>query len=92
MRLIKFSTHRDYGVDRYVQILFNKYWALFQFNVGWNDYSSWPYINLKSGMGSLLSFTFWIYRLNIELGFIERTWNWRDFLKDIDWGDEEETN
>jgi hypothetical protein len=84
MKLIKFSTHRDYGVDRYVQVLFTKSWAFFQGNIGWNDFASWPYINLKSGTGSLLSFTFWIYKLNIELGFIERTWNW-DYLKDIDW-------
>jgi hypothetical protein len=82
MRLIKFSTHRDYGVDRYVQVLFNEYWAFFQGNIGWNDFASWPYINLKSGTGSLLSFTLWVHRLNIELGFIERTWNW-DFLKDV---------
>ncbi len=90
MRFIKFSTHRDYGVDRYVQVLFTKRWALFQGNIGWNDYSSWPYINLKSGTGSLLSFTLWVYRLNIELSFIERTWNW-DFLKDVDWDDDDET-
>jgi len=38
----------------------------------------------------LLSFTLWVYRLNIELSFIERTWNW-DFLKDVDWDDDDET-
>jgi hypothetical protein len=84
MKLIKFAKREDFGTDWYVQVLFTKSWAFFQGNIGWNNFASWPYINLKSGTGSLLSFIFWIYKLNIELGFIERAWNW-DYLKDIDW-------
>lgn len=86
MNLIKFSHRRDFGDDYYVQVLFNKKWALFQVSVSWNDEPSWPYFQLKSGTGSTLSILFWAYKFGIDVGFLERTWNW-DYMKDIDFED-----
>lgn len=76
MKLIKFSHRRDFGTDWYVQILFNDKWALFQGSVSWNDCPSWPYFQLKSGTGSTISILFWAHKFGIDVGFIERTWNW----------------
>ena len=81
MKLIKFSHRRDFGNDWYVQVLFNKKWALFQGSVSWNDYPSWPYFQLKSGTGSTISILFWAHKFGFDIGFIERTWNW-DYLEE----------
>jgi len=76
MKLITFKHHYDYGHDWYVQILHNKHWALIQSSVSWNDYESWPYLQIKSGCGGVLSVIFWVYKFGFDIGLIERTWNW----------------
>jgi len=76
MKLITLKHRYDYGHDWYAQILHTKRWALFQGSVSWNDYESWPYLQIKSGCGGVLSIVFWVYKFGIDIGFIERTWNW----------------
>jgi hypothetical protein len=83
MKLISFKHREDYGHDWYVQILHTKNWALFQASVSWMDYPSWPYLQIKSGNGSTLSIMFWAHRFGIDVGIIERTWNW-NYQQDID--------
>ena len=83
MNIIKLSHHEDFGHNWYVQVLFTKRWALFQASVSWNDYASWPYLQIKSGNGSTLSIMFWAHRFGIDVGIIERTWNW-NYQQDID--------
>ena len=83
MNLIKFSKRVDYGTDFYVQVLFTKRWALFQGSVSWNDFPSWPYLQIKSGMGSGLSIMVCVHKLGFDVGFVERTWNW-DWMDEID--------
>jgi hypothetical protein len=51
-------------------------WALFQASVSWNDFPAWPYIQIKSGTGSVLSIMFWAYRFGFDIGILERTWDW----------------
>ena len=75
MKLIKLSYRYDYGHDWYVQLLFTKRWALFQMSLSWNDFPAWPYIQIKSGNGCILSIMFWAYRFGFDVGFIERTWD-----------------
>jgi len=90
MKLITFKHRYDYGHDWYVQILNTgrhvpkpfKYFSLIQGSVSWNDYESWPYLQIKCGCGGLISVVFWVYKFGIDIGFIERTWNW-DFMEDI---------
>ena len=89
MKLISFKHREDYGHDWYVQFLHTKRWALLQASVSWNDYASWPYIQIKSGNGSLLNLMFWAHRFGIDAGFIERTWNF-EYLNDLDVEEEDE--
>lgn len=84
MNLIKFSHRRDFGHEWYIQVLFNKNWALFQGSVSWYDEPSWPYIQIKSGTGSTLSILFWAYKFGFDVGFIERTWNWEKYTEEKD--------
>ena len=76
MNLITLKHRYDFGHDWYVQLLHTKRWALFQASVSWNDYAAWPYIQIKSGNGSVLNIMFWAYRFGFDIGIIERTWNW----------------
>ena len=89
MKLISFKHREDYGDEYYIQVLHNKRWALLQASVSWNDYASWPYIQIKSGNGSLLNLMFWAHRFGIDAGFIERTWNF-EYLNDLDVEEEDE--
>jgi len=88
MKLITLKHREDYGHDWYVQFLIIKGWALFQGSVSWNDYASWPYLQIKSGNGSTLSIMFWVHRFGIDVGFIERYWNW-DYMKNDANGDQD---
>ena len=83
MKLITLKHREDYGHDWYAQILHTKNWALFQGSVSWNDYASWPYLQIKCGCGSTLSIMFWAYRFGIDVGIIERTWNW-DYREEVE--------
>jgi hypothetical protein len=91
MNLIKFNHRYDYGHDCYVQILNTgkhvpspfKCWSLIQLSVSWNEYAGWPYIQIKSGTGTLLSIMFWCYKFGFDIGFFERTWNF-NYLNNVD--------
>ena len=88
MKLITFKHRYDYGHDWYVQILHTKRYALFQASVSWNDYASWPYLQIKCGCGGVISLIFWIYKFGIDFGFLEHTWNW-DYMEDINFEEED---
>ncbi|WJZ47924.1 hypothetical protein [Synechococcus phage DSL-LC03] len=95
MQLIKFNHRYDYGHDWYVQILSTnrhfpsilKNLTLLQISISWNDYPSWPYLQIKSGCGGVLSIVFWVYKFGIDISILERTWNW-DYMKDIEQEDD----
>jgi hypothetical protein len=88
MKLISFKHREDYGDEWYVQILHNKRWALLQASVSWNEFAAWPYIQLKSGNGSLLNLMFWAYKFGFDIDVFSRTWNF-EYLNELD--EEEET-
>ena len=78
MSLIKFTHKEDFGHDYYVQVLNVKGWSLLQVSFSWNDYPSWPFIQIKSGSGSGLSIMFWAYKFGFDLDLFSRTWRWND--------------
>jgi len=93
MKLIQFKHRYDFGHEWYVQF-FNirpiKYqWSLLQFSVSWNDFSSWPYLQITSGSSGLLSILLWAYKFGFDIDILSRTWNW-DYLNKVDEEDEEE--
>ena len=76
MNLIKFKHREDFGHEWYVQILTVRRRSLLQFSVSWNDYPSWPYIQITSGSNGLLSILFWTYKFGFDIDLFSRTWNW----------------
>ena len=76
MNLIQFKHRYDFGHEYYVQVVNIKRWSLFQFSVSWNDCSSWPYIQITSGSGTVLGILFWVYKFGFDIDVLSRTWNW----------------
>ena len=76
MSLVNFKHREDFGHEWYIQVLNVKSWSLLQASVSWNDFPSWPYIQIKSGSGSTLSILFWAYKFGFDIGILERTWKW----------------
>ena len=83
MNLIKFKHREDFGHEWYVQILTVKCRSLLQASVSWNDYPSWPYIQITSGSGTALGILFWVYKFGFDIDLFSRTWNW-DHLEKLD--------
>jgi hypothetical protein len=83
MKLFKLSHRYDYGHDWYVQIISTKNWALLQASVSWNDYPSFPFLQVRFGMGSLVNIMFCIYKLGFDIGICEHTWNF-EYLEKLD--------
>jgi len=91
MELIKFKHRYDFGHDWYVQILNTgkhfpnplKNKSVLQFSVSWNDYTSWPYIQITSGSGTALGILFWAYKFGFDIDLLSRTWSW-DHLENLD--------
>ena len=83
MNLIKFKHREDFGHEYYVQILNIKRKSLLQVSVSWNDEPSWPYIQIQSGGGTVLSILFWVYKFGFDIDFISHTWRW-DYLEKVD--------
>ena len=79
MKLIKLHKDQDWGQDFYLQVLFTERWALFQGSVSWCVYPSYPYLQIQSGSGALLSIMFNVYKFGISVGFFDRTWKLTDF-------------
>jgi hypothetical protein len=87
MKLISFKRREDCGTELYVQVLYNKRWALLQSSVSYNDYASWPFFQVRMGMGSLLSLMVCVYKLGFDMDIFSNTWNF-ECLNELD-GEEE---
>lgn len=90
MKLINLKHRYDFGHDWYVQILNTgrhlprpfKNISLLQISISWNDFPSYPYLQIKSETGNVLDVLFWAYKFGIDVTILGITWNW-DYLKDI---------
>ena len=80
MNLIQFKHRYDFGNEYYVQILNIKKYSLLQVSASWNDCAGWPYIQIQSGGGTVLSILFWAHKFGFDIDFISHTWRW-DYLE-----------
>jgi hypothetical protein len=83
MSLIKFKHREDFGHEVYVQLFNFKRWSLLQLSVSWNDYPSFPYLQITMGSNGLLGILFWAYKFGFDIDVISRTWRW-DYLEEVD--------
>lgn len=74
MKLIQSGISKDYGSDFWIKILSTKHWSFIQVQVGWFDYPTWPFIQIKSGGGYGLSILFALYKFSFDVDFLSRTW------------------
>lgn len=80
MDLIRFNHLEDFGHEFYIQVLnmgrHAPKWmrrSLLQFSVSWNDYPSWPYIQITLN-GASLSMLFWVYKFGFDIDILSYTW------------------
>ena len=83
MSLIKFKHRYDFGHEVYVQVVNIKRWSLLQASVSWNDYPSFPYLQITMGSNGFLGILFWAYKFGFDIDLFSRTWNW-DHLEKLD--------
>ena len=77
MKKLFIGAHRyDFGHDWYASILNIKKWSLFQISLSWNDYPSFPYFQILSGSGDVLSILFWAYKFGLDFTLISRSLCW----------------
>ena len=75
-QLIRLKHQYDFGHDWYVQFLNINGWSLIQLSMSWNDFPSFPYIQIKSGSGDLLCIFLWVYKFGFDVNLIGKTWRW----------------
>jgi hypothetical protein len=69
--------HRyDFGHDWYASIINIRKWSLLQISLSWNDEPSWPYFQVRSGSGDVLSILLWAHKFGLDFTLISRTWCW----------------
>ena len=87
MNLFRIKHREDFGHEYYIQFVsftLNHFpkplkgdWTLLQLSVSWNDYPSWPYLQITFGSNGILSILFWIYKFGLDIDILSRTWNWK---------------
>ena len=80
--LIILAKRKDYGTDYYASVLNIRKWSLLQISLSWNDYASWPYLQIRSGTGDVLNVLFWAYKFGLDFTLISRTW---EFSRYSEW-------
>ena len=85
--IFRFKVRKDFGTDVYFQLcnlkIKKSYWSLFQLSISWNDYPSWPYLQITFGSNGLFGFVFWVYKFGLDMNLFSRTWNF-DYLNKLD--------
>lgn len=76
MKLFQLNSREDFGREYYFSFLTIKDYSLFQLSVDYNDYSSYPFIQITSGMGKLFSILASVWRFGFCLELLARNWNW----------------
>ena len=95
MKLLKIHKTYGFGHDLYIQLFnigrhypkFLKNRSLIQLSFSWNDYPSWPYIQIMMGSGRCFGLIFWLYKFGFDIDLFSHTWNW-DYLKEDETEDE----
>ena len=83
MSIIKFNKRIDFGTDYYVQVLNIRKWSLLQVSVSWNDFASFPYLQITFGSNGFFGILSWIGKFGLDISLISRTWKY-DYMKDND--------
>ena len=83
MSIIKFRHRYDFGHDWYVQVLNIRKWSLLQVSVSWNDYQSFPYLQMTFGSNGFFSILSWVGKFGLDIDILSRTWNF-NYMNNIE--------
>jgi len=74
MKIFKYKRHEDYGVEHIFTFFRGEECSFLQFSLSWDDYRSWPYIQISSGNNSFLDVLFCAYRFSFSFELVGRNW------------------
>lgn len=77
MKLIQFGVRNDYGKEYYMTLCTGKHYSLLQLAFDYGEYGGWiewPYFQISSGYGRLLSVLFSIGRVGFTFDLCGRNW------------------
>lgn len=73
-RLIEFSRRKDYGEELYISFFKGKKMVFLQIAFDICEYPGWPYLQISSGMGRLVSFLFSFWRFGFSFDILGHPW------------------
>jgi len=77
MKLIDYYKREDYGTDHILTLLKGKTRSFVQVSVSWNDYPSFPYLQIAFGNNRLVDILFWVWKFGFDFELLGFTWaNW----------------
>ena len=74
MKLIQFSTTKDYGTDYSVTLITLGQYSLFQGMICIGENPGWPYLHVSMGMGKLFEFCFDVHRFGVYFEIGAKRW------------------
>lgn len=76
MKLIQFNKRYDFGHEVYFSFLTLGDYSLIQVSFDYNEHGGFPYLNITSGYGKLISILVTVWRFGFCLDLLARNWNW----------------
>ena len=82
-KIINFSIRKDFGTEYYLKVMsFGKHIpkplkgrTVIQLSIGYDNYYSWPYMQITSGSNSLFGVLLCVYRYSFSFDLLGYTWN-----------------
>ena len=81
MKLFDYRQKEDFGTDYIFTLLKGKERSFIQVEVSWNEYPSFPYLQIAFGNNRLIDILFWCWKFGFAfelLGFTWKDWNSED--------------
>ncbi len=74
MKIFTFEKRTDFGTDLHFSFLKTSKYTALQVSVSYDDYASWPYLQIMMGQNSLLGIFFYFWKLGFDCAILGRTW------------------
>ena len=74
IRIFDYYETEDFGVDHIFTVLKGKRHSFIQVSISWNDYPSFPYLQIAFGNNRLIDILFWCWKFGFSAEIFGITW------------------
>jgi hypothetical protein len=78
MKLLEYRQKEDFGIEHIFTIIKGKNRSFIQVSVSWNDYPSFPYLQIAFGNNRLIDILFWCWKFGFALEVFSNNWDMWD--------------